>query len=123
MPDGERGRARDCILSAIRSQRPSECEGRWLQRDGAEIDVVWTCTPLPKIASGPVYLISGTDVTERKRHEAEVRRSRARIVAAADDARRRLERNLHDGAQQRLLALLLAAAGRAARARRRRRRR
>jgi signal transduction histidine kinase len=31
--------------------------------------------------------------------------SRARIVAAADDARRRLERNLHDGAQQRLVSL------------------
>jgi signal transduction histidine kinase len=53
----------------------------------------------------PVFLITGTDITERKRHEGEVRRSRARIVAAADDARRRLERNLHDGAQQRLIAL------------------
>ena len=31
--------------------------------------------------------------------------SRARIVAAADDARRRIERELHDGAQQRLVAL------------------
>jgi signal transduction histidine kinase len=31
--------------------------------------------------------------------------SRARIVAAADEARRRIERNLHDGAQQRLVAL------------------
>ena len=31
--------------------------------------------------------------------------SRARIVAAADDARRRIERDLHDGTQQRLVAL------------------
>lgn len=31
--------------------------------------------------------------------------SRARIVAAGDEARRRIERNLHDGAQQRLVAL------------------
>jgi signal transduction histidine kinase len=31
--------------------------------------------------------------------------SRTRIVQASDDERRRLERNLHDGAQQRLLAL------------------
>jgi GAF domain-containing protein len=36
---------------------------------------------------------------------AELVASRARIVAAADDARRRLERDLHDGAQQRLVAL------------------
>jgi signal transduction histidine kinase len=33
--------------------------------------------------------------------------SRARIVEVADDERRRLERNLHDGAQQRLVSLAL----------------
>ncbi len=38
----------------------------------------------------------------------EVRASRARIVAASDQTRRRLERDLHDGAQQRLLAVGLA---------------
>ena len=37
----------------------------------------------------------------------ELAASRARIVAAGDDERRRLERNLHDGAQQRLVALAL----------------
>jgi signal transduction histidine kinase len=35
----------------------------------------------------------------------EIRESQARIVAAGDAARRRLERDLHDGAQQSLLAL------------------
>ena len=48
----------------------------------------------------------------------ELRASRARIVEAGDAERRRLERNLHDGAQQRLLALSydlrLARAGAAA---------
>jgi signal transduction histidine kinase len=34
--------------------------------------------------------------------------SRVRIVEAADEARRRIERNLHDGAQQRLVALALS---------------
>jgi signal transduction histidine kinase len=38
----------------------------------------------------------------------EVRASRARIVATGDAERRRLERDLHDGAQQRLLALGIA---------------
>jgi signal transduction histidine kinase len=38
---------------------------------------------------------------------AEVQASRERIVAASDAERRRLERNLHDGAQQRLVALSL----------------
>jgi signal transduction histidine kinase len=36
---------------------------------------------------------------------ADLRASRARIVETGDEARRRLERDLHDGAQQRLLAL------------------
>jgi signal transduction histidine kinase len=36
---------------------------------------------------------------------AQLAASRARIVAAADDARRRIERDLHDGTQQRLVAL------------------
>jgi len=36
---------------------------------------------------------------------AELTASRARIVTASDDARRRIERNLHDGAQQRLVSM------------------
>ena len=39
---------------------------------------------------------------------AELEASRARIIDAADEARRRLERDLHDGAQQRLVAASLA---------------
>jgi signal transduction histidine kinase len=39
---------------------------------------------------------------------AEVRASRARIVQSGDAERRRVERNLHDGAQQRLVNLSLA---------------
>src|SRR6185503_18931747 len=38
----------------------------------------------------------------------EVKASRARIVEAGLSERRRLERNLHDGAQQRLVSLSLA---------------
>ncbi len=48
------------------------------------------------------------DISERKRQEEELRASRARIVEAGDEARRQLERNLHDGAQQRLVALSLS---------------
>jgi signal transduction histidine kinase len=39
---------------------------------------------------------------------AELAASRARIVAAGDDVRRRIERDLHDGAQQRLVTLGVA---------------
>jgi signal transduction histidine kinase len=38
---------------------------------------------------------------------AELQASRTRIVEAADEARRRIERHLHDGAQQRLVAAAL----------------
>jgi signal transduction histidine kinase len=38
---------------------------------------------------------------------AELTASRARIVATADETRRRIERDLHDGAQQRLVSLAL----------------
>jgi signal transduction histidine kinase len=40
-------------------------------------------------------------------NRAELIASRARIVAASDEGRRRIERDLHDGAQQSLLALAL----------------
>ena len=39
--------------------------------------------------------------------QAELAASRARIVATADETRRRIERDLHDGAQQRLVSLAL----------------
>jgi PAS domain S-box-containing protein len=38
---------------------------------------------------------------------AELTASRARVIAAADEARRRIERDLHDGAQQQLVTLVL----------------
>ena len=39
----------------------------------------------------------------------DLRASRQRLVTAQDEARRRLERNLHDGAQQDLVALVIKA--------------
>ena len=46
------------------------------------------------------------DAELRARYE-ELRASQARLVAAGDEARRRIERDLHDGAQQRLVSLAL----------------
>ena len=46
-------------------------------------------------------------LAESEARLAEVQASRQRIVAAGDAERRRLERDLHDGAQQRLVALSL----------------
>jgi PAS domain S-box-containing protein len=54
------------------------------------------------------FLMIVREITERKRQQQELEASRQRIVAAGDDARRKLERNLHDGAQQRLVSISLS---------------
>ena len=46
---------------------------------------------------------------ELEHRAEELRASRARVVAAADAERRKIERNLHDGAQQHLVALAVTA--------------
>jgi signal transduction histidine kinase len=46
-----------------------------------------------------------TTLDELRRQADELRASRARVVASGDAERRRVERNLHDGAQQHLVAL------------------
>ena len=108
VPADDAAEVRSTIEDTIANGTVTEQDGRWLTRGGQTVDVAWSCTPLPNIAEGQLYLICGTDIRERKLQEEEVRTSRARIVTAADEARRRLERDLHDGAQQRLVVLLLS---------------
>ena len=112
-------RARTVVNGAVAADEQFSLEYRIVRADGelrwvlergqraTDVDGVWL--------DGVIF-----DVTERRRTEealrrseaeaaraAEVDASRARIVAATDAARRRLERDLHDGAQQRLVNALL----------------
>jgi signal transduction histidine kinase len=71
-------------------------------------------TQLFVAAAALTSLVLGAVIEERhaalealRENERRLRASRARIVKAGDVARRRLERNLHDGAQQRLVSLAL----------------
>jgi PAS domain S-box-containing protein len=105
VPDELADEFQEQLADAIRQGTPSAHESPWIGTGGRPLLVEWTCRPLPEIGK---YLISALDITERMQQEQEVRASRARIVEAADGARRRLERNLHDGAQQRLVSLSLA---------------
>jgi PAS domain S-box-containing protein len=58
--------------------------------------------------SGPDEVVAVVrDVTDLRKAVRELRDSRQRIVAAGDEERRRVERNLHDGAQQRLVTVAL----------------
>jgi PAS domain S-box-containing protein len=68
----------------------------------AELTVTRTGMPGQPTFTG--YL---RDITDRRRAEQELRASRARLVAASDAARRRVTRDIHDGAQQHLVATLI----------------
>ena len=67
---------------------------------GAEVPVTST-DELGELAASFNEMIEG--LREREQFREELRASRARIVTAADTARREVERDLHDGAQQRLV--------------------
>ena len=77
-----------------------------LRADGTEFPVELTVTRVA-VDGPPAFAAYLRDITDRKRHEQELRESRTRVVESADRERRRIERNLHDGAQQRLVAVAL----------------
>jgi signal transduction histidine kinase len=70
---------------------------------------VYSNTDHPLPADTEARLASFTEIVAtaiaNAESRAEIAASRARIVAAADETRRRIERDLHDGAQQRLVSL------------------
>jgi PAS domain S-box-containing protein len=77
-----------------------------MRADGGEFPVELTVTRVP-LDGPPIFTAYLRDITERKHAENELQASRARVVESADRERRRIERNLHDGAQQRLVAIRL----------------
>lgn len=93
-----------------------------LERDGTGLaalvqdDEVWKDSRSIDALNAAAGLVLDNQrlTAELEQRLAEVRASRARLVAAGDEERRRLERDLHDGAQQRLVSvvLLLRMAGR-----------
>jgi PAS domain S-box-containing protein len=103
----ERDGVRRAIEEVVAEGGRGEFESTWITSSGERRRVTWSTTPLRDDRGHPRLLISGMDITERKEQEDELRRSRARLVEASDVERRRLERNLHDGAQQRLVSLSL----------------
>ena len=87
--------------------RPGELRGRWtvVELDGQRVGAIMHDHVDPELLT-EVAAAAGLAMRS-ERLEAALRRSRARIVEAGLQERRRLERNLHDGAQQRLVALSL----------------
>ena len=104
----EADEVRELVEAVAAGAPPREHDNTWVTSSGERLSVAWTVTPLPEIDERRLFLITGVDITERKRTAEDLRASRARLVRAEDQARRALERNLHDGAQQRLVALSVA---------------
>jgi PAS domain S-box-containing protein len=97
------------VLATVRAGRPyPNIETYRRRKDGSLVDVEVAAAPVRDTKGKVVsHMVVFTDITKRKGQERELRASRARIVEAADTERRRLERNLHDGAQERLVAASL----------------
>jgi PAS domain S-box-containing protein len=106
------------------SVRWQQTRGRAVTHDGATVRIHAIVQDISRRVAREQALRHSLDESRRLASEnaalreeleaqlKEVRASRARIVEAADEARRLLERDLHDGAQQRLttLGLILRAA-------------
>jgi PAS domain S-box-containing protein len=78
-----------------------------MRRDGTEFPVELAITRI-SLPGPPTFTGYLRDITERIEAERALRASRARLVEVADGERRRIQRNLHDGAQQRLTSVLLS---------------
>jgi PAS domain S-box-containing protein len=77
-----------------------------VRSDGVRFPVELTITHID-VSGPPVFTGQMRDISDRRRAEADLKASRARVVESADVARRRIERDLHDGAQQQLVSLAL----------------
>jgi PAS domain S-box-containing protein len=121
-PDGSPYPAEDCpITHATRRGESIRMERDWwVRKDGTMVPISIHCVMM-EIDGRMGTAMTFHDLTasvqaederrrleiERARH-SEVRASRARIVEAADEQRRRLVRDIHDGAQSGLVRVVVA---------------
>ena len=120
-PDGTPYPEEDCPITRARltGERLSDSEDWLVRKDGSIMRITYSTAPF-ELPDGPGSVTAFTDVDERRRAEkaarerdiararaTELRLARRRIIEAADAAREKLERDLHDGAQQQLVNLAL----------------
>ncbi|MEV4421123.1 PAS domain-containing protein [Patulibacter sp. NPDC049589] len=124
-PDGSHFPSEECMLLKPRTTgEVVRMELDWfVRRDGTMVPIAYSSSPLLMEAGrGAVVVFRQVDPEGGeapdgigRSHALELHHSRARILASADAARRRISRDLHDGAQQRLVHVLMtlrSAAGR-----------
>jgi PAS domain S-box-containing protein len=111
VPPALRAAHRKGLARFLETGQPSVLDRRLeligLHKNGTEFPVELTITRIG-LPGPPTFTGYLRDITDRKQAEAELQASRARLVEVADAERRRIQRNLHDGAQQRLTAVLLS---------------
>jgi len=118
-PDGSPYPVEDCpITHATKRGEPIRMDRDWwVRKDGSFVPISIHCVPLEidgRMGTAMTFhdlTVSVQAEDDRLRLEVErarldeVRASRARLVEAADDERRRVVRDLHDGAQSSLVRL------------------
>jgi PAS domain S-box-containing protein len=110
VPPSLRAKHRSGLARYLESEHPVVLDTRLelsaVHKNGTEFPVELTITRIA-LPGAPTFTGYLRDITDRRRAEAELRASRARLVEVADEERRRIQRNLHDGAQQRLVSVML----------------
>ena len=110
VPPSLRRAHRQGLARVLEGQPPKILDRRLeltgMRRDGTEFPVELTITRIA-LPGQPMFTGYLRDITERVRAEEALRASRARLLEVADEERKRIQRNLHDGAQQRITAVLL----------------
>jgi signal transduction histidine kinase len=104
-----RGRSVNVVVLDGRAATPLVRDGRPVALILHRADVPDNPELIEEVASAARLAIENERLQAEARAQLEdLRSSRARIIEAGDAERRRLERDLHDGAQQRLVGLSLA---------------
>jgi PAS domain S-box-containing protein len=120
-PDGRPYPEEECPITRARltGEKLADSEDWLVRKDGSIMRIAYSTAPFD-LPDGPGSVTAFTDVEEHLKAEkaarerdvararaVELRGARRRIIEAADAARARLERDLHDGAQQQLVNLAL----------------
>jgi PAS domain S-box-containing protein len=106
-PDGSPFPAAECPLLRPRlTGETVHVDLDWFVRKDTTHAAVSYSSALVDLTDGRGAVVAFRDISDRLRLR-ELEASRARIAQAADDARRAIERDLHDGAQQQFVAVAM----------------
>ena len=120
-PDGSPYPVEECTLAQarMRGETLHEHDDCLVRKDGSIMPVTFSMSPF-ELPDGLGSVTAFSDVEERRRAERvarerdvaearaeELRAARRRVIEAADAARARLERDLHDGAQQEFVSAVM----------------